>query len=153
MVARCLCYFVTCASPRSRSERVSWWISGLKSSTCFYVVHRDGPDADVRLGKVACENMQVPRFAAWLLYNVSPCLDVGVSCRGEEDRGEEVNFTEVCQCMVAPPLVSAGWRQGGCGQPVRVLHDDVAVPAALVGRLGGLAHLVRTRPTVGQAQG
>ena len=29
-------------------------------------------------------------FLAWLFHNVSPCLDVGVSCRGEEDRGEEV---------------------------------------------------------------
>ena len=157
LVARYLCYFVTCTLPRNDSETRSWWMSDGKSSMSFFVVYRDRFGGDVRLGKVACERMQVPRFCVcvcvWLFYNVSPCLDVGVSCRGEEDRGEEIKFTEVCQRMVAPPLVSAGWRQGGCGQPVRVLHDDVAVPAALVGRLGGPAHLVCPRPAVGRAQG
>ena len=82
LVARYLCYFVTCTSPRNDSEKQSWWMSDVKSSLSFFVVYRDRLGGDVRLGKVACEDMQDPRFVVWLVYNVSPCLDVGVSCRG-----------------------------------------------------------------------
>ena len=81
---------VTCASPRNDAEKQSWWMSGVKIAMFFFVLYRKMVGADVCLGKVACRRMQVPRFLAWLFHNVSPCLDVGVSCRGEEDRGEEV---------------------------------------------------------------
>ena len=81
---------VTCASPRNDSEKQSWWMSGVKHCLYFFVLYRNKAGADVRLGKVACRRCEVPRFLAWLFHNVSPCLDVGVSCRGEEDRGEEV---------------------------------------------------------------
>ena len=58
----------------------------------------------MRLGKVACRRLEVPRFLAWLFHNVSPCLDVGVSCRGEEDRGEEVKKLLNAWSPRRPPL-------------------------------------------------
>ena len=92
MVARYLCHLpLSLAPPRGTTRRSS--LGGCRasrspcsSSSCT----GKWWGADVCLGKVACRRMQVPRFLAWLFHNVSPCLDVGVSCRGEEDRGEEV---------------------------------------------------------------
>ena len=61
---------------------------------------------------------------------------------------------EVAQCMVAPPLASAGRRHQSCGQLWGVQDDaEVAEPPELVGRLGGPAHLVCPRHADGHSQG
>ena len=89
MVARCLCQ--SFAPPRGTTRRSS--LGGCRasrspcsSSSCT------GPRwgatcAWARLLAAACRFLA---SLAWLFHNVSPCLDVGVSCRGEEDRGKEV---------------------------------------------------------------
>ena len=153
MVAIYLCYFVTRTSPRNDSDKQSWWMSDDKSSLSFFVVYRDRLGGDVRLGKVACESMQVLRF-----FCVCGCFTMfprvwTLGCRvGERRTGGRSK--EVAQCMVAPPLASAGWRDPRCGQLSRVQDDaEVAEPPELVGRLGGPAHLVCPRPADRRAQG
>ena len=69
LIARYLCCFVTCASPRTETETMSWWMSGKPECLFFFLLHR-GRQNDVTLYKVACRAMQVPRFVAWSFWTL-----------------------------------------------------------------------------------
>ena len=92
MVARYLCHLpLSLAPPRGTIRRGS--LGGCRasrapcsSSSCTGI----GWGATSTWARLLASAWRFLASPAWLFHNVSPCLEVGVSCRGEEDRGKEV---------------------------------------------------------------